>query len=202
MTLSHLTHIAAATTLVALGSSAANAQVFVRPLPVFSPTGSSTLPHSNLAAGAWAAGQSGGDLRINPGTMHQTITLNQPLTLTANGGSATISANASASTNLRVGSYNVRLWPGFFVSLLFADHERADLIGPRLDAENCDVIGLQEVWDYALDIPDASEFISSVSTGYPFAHYGGEFNGNFNSSGLLTMSPHLLWGAAQFTYTE
>jgi len=201
MKLSHITPIAAGT-LAVLTATAANAQVFLRSLPVFSPTGSSTLPHSNVAAGAWAAGQAGGDLRINAGTMHQTITLNQPLTLTANDGPATISANASASTNLRVGSYNVRLWPGFFVSLLFADHERADLIGPRLDAENCDVIGLQEVWDYALDIPDASEFISSVSTGYPFAYYGGEFNGNFNSSGLLTMSPHLLWGGAQFTFGE
>jgi len=58
------------------------------------------------------------------------------------------------------------------------------------------------VWDYGLDIPDASAFINAVGSGYPWRFYGADFAGNGNNSGLLTLSPHPLFSLVQNSFVE
>lgn len=196
-----LTTLAAVSATLAL-ATVANAQTYLRAVPWFNPSGLAAAPFSNVLA-AQCASSSGGTIVVRPGTIFQSVTLNQPRTYTATTGAATIDGRASATTTLRVGSYNVRLWPGFFAAQTFADQARADLIGPRLQAENCDIIGLQEVWDYRLDSPDASNFIDALRGNYWY-YYGDFFGdaGNSNNSGLLTLTRNQPSAFSQSSYTE
>ncbi len=193
--------LAAAGTLLATGALA-QGQTYLRPASWFNPSGTITAPFTNVSTAVCVQNSAPGQVRMLPGTIYETVTIDTPVTFTAPNGPATIDARSTATTNIRVGTYNVRLWPSFFASLTLSDQARANLIGPRLDTENCDVIGLQEVWDYRLDSPDASGFIDAVTTGYPNEFYGGTFSGNGNNSGLLTMSAFGMFGRVQGEFVE
>lgn len=196
-----ITTIAAVSATLAL-ATVAHAQIFLRAVPWFNPNGTSSAPFSNVLA-AQCSAPAGGTIAVRPGTIFQSVTLNQPRTYTAPSGAATIDGRTSATTNLRIGSYNVRLWPSFFLSLTLADQDRANLIGPRLQAENCDAIGLQEVWGYRNDPGDTTAFISALRTNYWY-YYGDGFGnlGNSNNSGLLTLTRNEPFGFSQSGYTE
>jgi exonuclease III len=184
----------------------ASAQVvYMRSVPTFDPNGSFNFPFGNLRASLCGSFQTPADVHISPGTYFEAGTYTSPATLTAPAGPVTISSQASAVVPLRVMSYNVRLWPGFFASLILSDNERAEFIGDRLATENADVIAMQESWDYRLDSVDASGRNNALKGGvYNNQYYGGAFlQGTDNvNSGLLTQSIHALSGGQQFRYVE
>lgn len=200
--LNRRTLLAYAAGMAAAGSSLGQS-VYVRTVPWFNPSGAASAPFSNIRAALCGTVQNPLDMRLAPGTYYEPVTFSAPGTYSAPNGSATIDPGTLATTSFRVVSYNVRLWPGFFVSLTLADQERADLIGPRLTAENADVVALQEVWDYRLDAIDASARTNAVRGIYTSQYYGSEFySGDNMNSGLLTQSVHALSGGVQRRYTE
>ncbi len=198
---STLRFFAAASTIVLL-AGIAQGQTYLRAASWFNPSGAPSAPYTNVSSAVCVQMSSPGQVIIQPGTIYESVTIDTPTTFTAPNGPATIDSRSTATTTIRVGTYNVRLWPSFFLSLTLADQARANLIGPRLDAEDCDVIGLQEVWDYRLDSPDASGFINALTTGYPNSYYGDVFSGNANNSGLLTMCRFGMFNRSQGQFAE
>lgn len=198
-----LKQILASCAMLAAASSAfaQGAQTWVSPTPGFYPTGSNVNPFGTLN-GAICVTDTAGTVSLQPGRINESITINRSVTLTAPNGPATIDARSTSSTTLRVGSYNVRLWPGFFVSLTLAEAQRAPLIGNRIDIENCDIIGIQELWDYGLDIPNVDGYLSDLGVGYNFYYYGSDFAGNGVNSGLVTYSNHAALGVFQGAFVE
>jgi endonuclease/exonuclease/phosphatase family metal-dependent hydrolase len=198
--------LALAALATALVPAASHAQiVYMRSVPTFDPNGSFNFPFGNLRASLCGSFQTPADVRISPGTYFEAGTYTRAATITAPSGPVTISSQASAVVPLRVVCYNVRLWPGFFASLILNDNERAEFIGDRLATENADVIAIQESWDYRLDSVDASGRNNALKGGvYNNQYYGGAFlQGTDNvNSGLLTQSVHALSGGQQFRYIE
>ena len=198
--------IALAALATALSPAASIAQVvYIRTVPTFDPNGSFNFPFGNLRSSLCGSFQTPADVRISPGTYFEAGKYTSPATLTALSGPVTISSAAQAVVPLRVMSYNVRLWPGFFVGQTLADNERAGFIGTRLASENADVIAMQESWDYRLDSVDASERNNALRGGvYNNQYYGGAFmqSTDNNNSGLLTQSIHALSGGQQFRFIE
>lgn len=190
--------------LTIAGGAAMAQPVHVRPVPWFDPTGQTGAPFHTIRGGICGSFQSPIDLRLAPGTYFEQPTLSAPGTYTTTSGTATIDATASAVTTFRIVSYNVRLWPGFFVSLTLADQERAEWIGPRLATEQADVCVIQESWDYRLDSVDASARNNALRGNYYWNQYYGStfFSGDNVNSGLLTQSVHALTGGTQVRYTE
>jgi hypothetical protein len=190
---------------LALATGSALAQplltTHVSPQGVFRPSGTAASPYDSLQNAACNT-VSGGTVNIAPGRIHEAVTITQNVTRRAPNGIATIDGTTPQRTSLRVGSYNVRLWPGFFVGQTLAEEQRAPLIGARLDAENCDIIGIQELWDYAIDAAGVDGFLNGVGSGYLFRYYGSNFGLNANNSGLLTLSPFPIFSTTQGSYTE
>ncbi|MBS0196683.1 MAG: endonuclease/exonuclease/phosphatase family protein [Planctomycetes bacterium] len=200
MTIKHLSALGGAAMTAALAFAQ---PVYVRPTPWFNPNGQSTAPFSNIRAAICGSFQSPIDMRLNPGTYYESISISAPGTYTAPNGPATIDSGVVSTTDFRIVSYNVRLWPGFFVSLTLSDQDRAEWIGPRLSTENADVVAMQESWDYKLDSFDASSRNDALRGNYTFQYYGSQFySGDNVNCGLLTQSIHPLFGGTQFKYTE
>ncbi|MFN5944008.1 MAG: hypothetical protein ACK46I_02905, partial [Phycisphaerae bacterium] len=79
-----LTTLAAVSATLAL-ATVANAQTYLRAVPWFNPSGLAAAPFSNVLA-AQCASSSGGTIVVRPGTIFQSVTLNQPRTYTATTG--------------------------------------------------------------------------------------------------------------------
>jgi endonuclease/exonuclease/phosphatase family metal-dependent hydrolase len=190
-------------------------QVYVNPTGSFAPDGTFLNQFSVVKAGLCAVSP-GDPIAVFPGSYHETFTSGAPAILTTLGGTATIGAMGTSTTSLKIVSYNTHLFgsetsinlgPPFpsidLGGLWFQDPERAHRIAIRLDMENADVVGLQEVWDPALFQILASE------SGYASGFYGGGTQPNFwngipvpaaLNSGLFLMSQYQLTNVVQFYY--
>ena len=181
-------------------ASLAGGQVYVDRKGSSAPDGSAGRPYQELAAGVCAVNDRlEKSVAIRGGTYPETITIRQPLTLTASVGSAEIGrVNGRTHTTLKLVTYNTHLFGGKLGgSATFADETRAGLIADKVRAENADVVALQEVWDDDL----ADKIVQRA--GYPFSFYGKERDEatDFLHSGLLLLSKYPL-NASLTHYTD
>jgi endonuclease/exonuclease/phosphatase family metal-dependent hydrolase len=185
-----------------LASQTSQAQTHVRPTPWFNPNGLSQQPYNVIEAAACDV-PAGGQLVLQTGTYHETLTLNQPMRLTASvNGPAVIGDLGTRRTTLKVFCYNTHLFghpeiPGLPI---WRDADRTGAIAGHLNGlrnQGVDFVGLQEVWD--------SDLYSTIAVGsqYPWVGYGGRSDGsNILSSGLAALSQHSLTNFAQIAYTD
>lgn len=181
------------TVLVTIGGGLAPAQPldqFVTSTGSFATSGSPARPHHQLrSVFCDDLFEPGATIHFSPEAHHQLPGVyDRPSIWTTTGGTAVITARATAETSVRVACWNVRLWPDWinestlgFGNLEFRDRDRAGWIGPRLGDLGADIVGLQEVW--------TDDYIAGrLDTAFNWFHFGGSLLGEILPSGLLTLS--------------
>lgn len=182
-------------------ASASHAVVFVRPVLWFNPSGATTAPFSNFA-GATCRAVPFETITVRQGTFPDTFTCSKPLTLTTTGGEiATIGAQPTSVTSLKIFTFNLHLFGDVVPFLpIWQDGARTGAIA-GLTASNLgqgvDLVGYQELWD-----PDYWDTIRVLGA-YPHGGYGGRRDsGSAQNSGLALFSLWPISGGTQISYND